>query len=168
LDFPQVHGKCGQTIPGRTTAGYPYSAIVAASAFNQIDKNKKYDNIFVIGSSHRVAFDGATIYNKGNFETPLGIVKVNIELANKLMNESDIFTYHELAHINEHSLEVQLPIQHGKISNFEVKPSASKYLFVIATKNGASQGAKSYEILRVSGGVSAAVVVPVGVVGLET
>jgi AmmeMemoRadiSam system protein B/AmmeMemoRadiSam system protein A len=104
-------------------AGYPYSAIVAASAFNQIDKNKKYENIFVIGSSHRVAFDGAAIYNKGNFETPLGTVKVNIELANKLINENDVFTYNELAHINEHSLEVQLPfLQYLLKDNFQIVP----------------------------------------------
>ncbi len=104
-------------------AGYPYSGIVAASAFNQIDKNKKYENIFVIGSSHRVAFDGAAIYNKGNFESPLGIVKVNIELADKLINESDVFTYHELAHVNEHSLEVQLPfLQYLLKDNFQIVP----------------------------------------------
>jgi AmmeMemoRadiSam system protein B/AmmeMemoRadiSam system protein A len=104
-------------------AGYPYSGIVAASAFNQIDKNKKYDNIFVIGSSHRVAFEGAAIYNKGNFETPLGVVKVNLELANKLINENDVFTYHELAHVNEHSLEVQLPfLQYLLKDNFQIVP----------------------------------------------
>jgi hypothetical protein len=90
-------------------AGYVYSASVAASAFNQIDKNKKYDNVFVIGSSHRVAFEGAAIYNKGNFETPLGIVKVNRDLANKLMKENDVFMVNDPAHANEHSLEVQLP-----------------------------------------------------------
>jgi AmmeMemoRadiSam system protein B/AmmeMemoRadiSam system protein A len=104
-------------------AGYPYSGIVAASAYNQIDKNKKYDNIFVIGSSHRVAFDGAAIYNKGNFETPLGVVKVDLELANKLINENDVFIYHEQAHTNEHSLEVQLPfLQYLFRDNLRIVP----------------------------------------------
>ena len=61
---PSAHGDVLAIIAPH--AGYAYSAIVAASAFNQIDKNKKYENIFVIGSSHRVAFEGAAIYNKGN------------------------------------------------------------------------------------------------------
>jgi len=104
-------------------AGYPYAAIVAASAYNQIDKNKKYENIFVIGSSHRFAYDGAAIYNKGNFETPLGTVKVNLELANKLINESDVFFYHDQAHVNEHSIEVQLPfLQYLLKDNFQIVP----------------------------------------------
>jgi hypothetical protein len=104
-------------------AGYPYSGIVAASAFNQIDKNKKYDNIFVIGSSHRTSFDGAAIYNKGNFETPLGIVKVNLDLANKLINENDAFIVNDQAHANEHSLEVQLPfLQYLLKDNLRIVP----------------------------------------------
>jgi AmmeMemoRadiSam system protein B/AmmeMemoRadiSam system protein A len=104
-------------------AGYVFSGVVAASAFNQIDKNKKYDNIFVIGSSHYVAFDGAAIYNKGNFETPLGTVQVNIDLANKLINDYDVFIYNDQAHTNEHSLEVQLPfLQYLLKDNFRIVP----------------------------------------------
>jgi len=104
-------------------AGYVYSAGVAASAYNQIDKNKKYDNVFVIGSSHRAAFDGAAIYNKGNFETPLGIVKVNLDLSNKLIGESDVFMVHDQAHNSEHSLEVQLPfLQYLLHDNLRIVP----------------------------------------------
>ena len=104
-------------------AGYVFSGIVSASAFNQIDKNKKYDNVFVIGSSHRFAFNGAAVYNKGNFETPLGVVKVNLELANKLIHDHDVLIYHDQAHINEHSLEVQLPfLQYLMKDNFRIVP----------------------------------------------
>jgi len=104
-------------------AGYAYSGKVAASAFNQIDKNKKYDNVFVIGSSHRVAFEGAAIYNKGNFETPLGIVKVNMELATRLIDDSEVIAFHDQAHTNEHSLEVQLPfLQYLLKDNFQIVP----------------------------------------------
>ena len=52
-------------------AGYVFSGPVAASSFNQLDARKEYHTVFVIGSSHRVMFDGASIYNKGNYETPL-------------------------------------------------------------------------------------------------
>lgn len=90
-------------------AGYVFSGEVAASSFNQLDPAKKYENIFILASSHRVSFDGASIYTRGNYRTPLGKVKVNIGLAKKLVSEYGIFTGNPDAHIYEHSLEVQLP-----------------------------------------------------------
>ncbi|MCD4774128.1 MAG: AmmeMemoRadiSam system protein B [Bacteroidales bacterium] len=96
-------------------AGYPYSGEVAASAFNQIDWEKNYENIFIIASSHQVSFSGASIYNKGNYLTPMGEVKVDFSLADKLINENDIFTFNSRAHANEHSLEVQLPFLQYKL-----------------------------------------------------
>lgn len=104
-------------------AGYIYSGTVAASAFNQIDENKTFKNIFVITSSHRVAFEGASIYNLGNYETPLGEVKVNLDLANKLIDENECFTHYIAAHMNEHSLEVQLPFLQYKLKHdFQIIP----------------------------------------------
>jgi len=104
-------------------AGYPYSGIVAASSYNQIDQSKNYDNIFVIGSSHRISFEGVSIYNRGHYETPLGTVKVNLELANELIKDSRFFFYNESAHKQEHSLEVQLPfLQYCMKKDFRIVP----------------------------------------------
>jgi AmmeMemoRadiSam system protein B/AmmeMemoRadiSam system protein A len=89
-------------------AGYVYSGKVAASAYSTIDRNAIYKNIFVIGSSHVMAFEGASVYNTGDFVTPLGKVTVNKEIANTLKNEK-LFSFPVTAHIQEHSLEVQLP-----------------------------------------------------------
>ena len=90
-------------------AGYVFSGEVAANSFKQLDRNKKYKNIFIIGSSHRTMFSGASIYNIGNYITPLGEVKVDIPLATKLINGYDVFSFNGNAHLGEHSLEVQLP-----------------------------------------------------------
>ncbi|MCX6143319.1 MAG: AmmeMemoRadiSam system protein B [Ignavibacteriales bacterium] len=57
-------------------AGYVFSGGVAASAFNQLDVSKRYENIFIIGPSHHVGFEGASVYISGNFVTPLGIVPI--------------------------------------------------------------------------------------------
>lgn len=104
-------------------AGYVFSGGVAASSFNQINPRKKYKNIFVIGSSHRIAFDGASIYNKGNYETPLGIVDVDIKVANNLINKHGCFKFRADAHSYEHSLEVQLPfLQHIMETEFTIVP----------------------------------------------
>ena len=88
-------------------AGYIFSAYTASHAYASLDK--RYKNIFIIGSSHHVHLDAASIYNKGNYETPLGEVRVNQEIVTKLFETSSLFTYTAQAHIKEHTLEVQLP-----------------------------------------------------------
>jgi len=90
-------------------AGYPFSGEVAASSFNQIDPSKKYENIFILGPSHHVAFEGASVYSSGDFITPLGKLRVNKEIAEGLITKSRVFTSRTDAHTYEHSVEVQLP-----------------------------------------------------------
>lgn len=90
-------------------AGYVYSGKVAASGFAAIPPDQGYSNIFLIGSSHRVAFNGASVYNTGNYITPLGTIKVNLQIANELIENSRHFTFKPDAHLQEHCLEVQLP-----------------------------------------------------------
>ncbi|PIP54198.1 MAG: AMMECR1 domain-containing protein [Bacteroidetes bacterium CG23_combo_of_CG06-09_8_20_14_all_32_9] len=91
-------------------AGYVFSGQVAASAFNQIDTIKLYENVFIIASSHVMYFKGASVYCDGNYETPLGEVKVNTDLALKLAEDhSDILQNYPQPHLTEHSIEVQIP-----------------------------------------------------------
>ena len=104
-------------------AGYVFSGEVAASAFNQIDPSKKYENIFILGSSHHVAFDGASVYSQGDFLTPLGTAKVNTVLANELIKKHIIFNNRTDAHAREHSIEVELPfLQYRLKKDFEIIP----------------------------------------------
>ncbi len=90
-------------------AGYVYSGETAASAFNQVDPDRVYDNIFVLGPSHHVGFEGASIYASGDFVTPLGTVKVDRRLADSLVRTYPFFSRREDAHRDEHSVEVQIP-----------------------------------------------------------
>lgn len=90
-------------------AGYVYSGKIAASGFNQIPEDAKIERVFLIGSSHRVAFDGAAVYMEGDFLTPLGAVEVDTEVAGELIDRNlGIFSDPEI-HAGEHSLEVQVP-----------------------------------------------------------
>lgn len=94
-------------------AGYVFSGSVAASSFNQIDPKRRYENVFVLGPSHRVGFEGASIYTDGNFLTPLGAVQVNTKLGKQLTEKSKVLVSRNDAHFYEHSVEVQLPfLQH--------------------------------------------------------
>ncbi len=90
-------------------AGYVYSAQVAASAYNQLPQDAEYIRIILIGSSHHTSFNGASVYNRGHYITPLGKVEVDLELARELITNEKVFTFREDAHSSEHSLEVQLP-----------------------------------------------------------
>ncbi len=90
-------------------AGYIFSGKIAAASYSAIARNSVFKNIFIIGSSHVMLFDGASVYNTGDYITPLGKVKVNTEIAQKLINENKVFNFPTKAHIEEHSIEVQLP-----------------------------------------------------------
>lgn len=90
-------------------AGYVFSGRIAAAAFSAIPKNSVYKNIFIIGSSHIMSFDGASVYNSGDYITPFGKIEVNREIANKLISENSVFNFPTNAHLQEHSIEVQLP-----------------------------------------------------------
>jgi AmmeMemoRadiSam system protein B/AmmeMemoRadiSam system protein A len=90
-------------------AGYVFSGEIAAAAFSSIPRNTVYKNIFIIASSHVMYFDGASVYNSGDYITPLGKLPVNKEIANKLIIENKVFQFPTDAHVQEHSIEVQLP-----------------------------------------------------------
>jgi AmmeMemoRadiSam system protein B/AmmeMemoRadiSam system protein A len=123
-------------------AGYVFSGQVAASAYAQIDPEKQFENIFIIGTSHHTVMNGASIYNRGNYRTPLGIVEVNLELANKLLVDSKYFKFNAPAHSREHSIEVQLPfLQYWLKKPFKIVP-------VIISTQTASTCQKIAEVLK--------------------
>jgi len=123
-------------------AGYVYSGQVAASSYNQIDTTATYDNIFVLGPSHYVGFRGASIYDEGNFITPLGTVKVNTELGRELIKKNSVFSDRTDAHKLEHSVEVQLPfLQYRMKKPFRIVP----IVVGASTLDGCSEIAKALQ-----------------------
>jgi AmmeMemoRadiSam system protein B/AmmeMemoRadiSam system protein A len=90
-------------------AGYIFSGEIAAAAFSAIPKNAVYKNIFIIGSSHVMLYNGASVYNKGDYITPLGNISVNKEIVNQLILKEKVFGFPADAHLKEHSIEVQIP-----------------------------------------------------------
>ena len=104
-------------------AGYVFSGKTAAHAFSQISSNADFKHIFIIASSHHTRFRGASIYNRGNYTTPLGEVIVDTTLVHQLIDANDIFSYQKEAHTKEHAIEVQLPfLQHHLIKPFKIIP----------------------------------------------
>jgi len=91
-------------------AGYTYSGIVAASGYGSIPRDAGYKNIFIIASSHREYFEGASVYAQGDYLTPLGKAKVNRILARELIDVNKNIWFNAGAHDREHSIEVQVPM----------------------------------------------------------
>ncbi|MFZ5559307.1 MAG: AmmeMemoRadiSam system protein B [Patescibacteria group bacterium] len=89
-------------------AGYVYSGQVAAYGYKALI-GKEISRVIIIGNSHQEFFDGASIYPRGYFETPLGKVKIDEDFAKKLMDADPKIYFKESAHLEEHSLEVQIP-----------------------------------------------------------
>ena len=66
-------------------------------------------NIIIIGPSHRYGGSSFALARRGVWETPLGDVPLNSELAGRLMDVFPRFSENQEMHASEHSLEVQLP-----------------------------------------------------------
>jgi len=94
-------------------AGYIFSGEIAASAFNQIDDNVDYKRVFLIASSHQAYFEGASVYCDGDFLMPYGKEEVDTEFGKTLVESyPELFSDDRSPHLNEHSIEVQLPFLH--------------------------------------------------------
>lgn len=102
-------------------AGYMYSGQIAAYSYKLVE-GKTFDAVIVIGPSHRACFNGASIYNKGGYETPLGIVPVDVELANEIIAQSPMISFVPATHMQEHSVEIQLPFLQRVLGEFSFVP----------------------------------------------
>jgi AmmeMemoRadiSam system protein B len=116
---PKIEGEIfGILVPH---AGYIFSGPVAAYSYKAIE-GKNFDSVVLIGDSHYEYFDGVSVWERGEWETPLGKVKVDEELAKKILSFSKRFFVKDSAHLFEHSLEVQIPFLQKVLKNFKILP----------------------------------------------
>lgn len=102
-------------------AGYTYSGPIAAFGYKLLEA-RKFDLVVVLAPSHHVRFAGASVYSVGDYLTPLGRVRVDRGLCDRLIGESEKVTYYRPAHLREHSLEVQLPFLQRVLDDFSLVP----------------------------------------------
>ena len=102
-------------------AGYMYSGQVAAYAYKQIE-GMEYDAVIVIAPSHRAYFPGASVDDKEGYRTPIGIIPVEVDIAKRITDRSSLVSYYPQAHVEEHSLEVQLPFLQMVLKDFKLVP----------------------------------------------
>jgi AmmeMemoRadiSam system protein B len=86
-------------------AGYIYSGKVAGETYSKVEIPSL--NV-IFGPNHTGMGEAVSVYPEGVWVTPFGEVPVDEEVVNTLTSRG-IFSKDTLAHIYEHSLEVQLP-----------------------------------------------------------
>ena len=102
-------------------AGYMYSGQVAAYAYKLVE-GMSFDSVVVVGPSHRFPFKGASLWDRGGFRTPLGVVPVDAELSKKLMEKRKEIRFIPEAHSQENSLELQIPFLQTVLKSFKLVP----------------------------------------------
>ncbi|MFN0150757.1 MAG: AmmeMemoRadiSam system protein B [bacterium] len=120
--------RCDAPLSGRLVAlaaphaGYVYSGSVAAAAYARVTRGA-FPRVVVIAPSHRIPHHGSSIYERGGYRTPLGLIAVDEEFASMLLSKGGgaIVADPEL-HRNEHSLEVQLPFLQEALGEFRLTP----------------------------------------------
>jgi AmmeMemoRadiSam system protein B len=103
-------------------AGYIYSGPVAAYSYLQVSSLRKPALVVIIAPNHYGIGSGISTFREGEWETPLGRVKIDSDAARKIVDLTGIVDYDPLAHSVEHSLEVQLPFLQCIYDSFTFLP----------------------------------------------
>jgi len=101
-----LEGVIGYVVPH---AGYIYSGPVAAHAYYDMATHGRPDTIIILGTNHTGLGKPVSVYPSGIWETPLGNLEVDSGVAESIVNNSEIAEFDVYAHLEEHSIEVQLP-----------------------------------------------------------
>jgi len=113
----KVHGEIFGVISPH--AGYIYSGPVAAFAYKTVE-NQEFDDVIVIGPSHRHGFSGASVDTMAGRKTPLGNVDFDLELARKIIKQNKNIVFEPYAHLQEHSTEIQIPFLQMVLKKFKL------------------------------------------------
>ena len=103
-------------------AGYQYSGAIASHGYCELVKNG-FPEVFIILSPNHTGFGSEiSVFNEGEWKTPLGNVEVDKEFAEAIIDISKIASADYAAHVHEHSIEVQLPFLQYFSSDFKIVP----------------------------------------------
>jgi AmmeMemoRadiSam system protein B len=114
-------------VPGRLIglvsphAGLRYSGAVAAHGYALLRGCEDLTAVLV-GPSHRVLFEGLAVFARGAFETPMGRVPIDEELADRLLASHRFMVDSREPHRGEHSLEMQLPFLQHVVPGLRIVP----------------------------------------------
>jgi hypothetical protein len=103
-------------------AGYIYSGPIAATAYASLAPiADRISRVVLLGPSHRVAFEGMALSSASAFRTPLGDVPIDRAACDRIAKLPGVQTL-DVAHAEEHSLEIHLPFLQTVLQDFALMP----------------------------------------------
>jgi MEMO1 family protein len=102
-------------------AGYLYSGSVAANGYYSISSSK-FDNVILVGPNHYGLGSYVATTMDGIWESPIGDVLVNPQVAKDISSKAKSMDMDEFAHSRDHCLEVQIPFLLYTSKKFRIVP----------------------------------------------
>ncbi len=123
--IPKLNNFSGDKYPINVMvphAGFQYSGPIASHSYCKIVQNG-FPEVFIILSPNHTGFGSEiSVYNEGQWVTPLGSIDIDCEFADAIISSSDIACGDFHAHLHEHSIEVQLPFLQYFSDDFKIVP----------------------------------------------
>ena len=102
-------------------AGYRFSGHVAGAVYARLELPRRF---LLLGPRHYPRGQAQAILSDGAWQTPLGRAEIDAELAAELKRACGALVEDEVAHRDEHALEVQLPFLQTLVGEFRFVPIA--------------------------------------------
>jgi MEMO1 family protein len=109
-------------------AGYIYSGPCAAHFYACLDHS--IQRVILLGVNHRARGHRAALSPAAYWQTPLGRIRVDQELNHVLQDGVHFLKLDDLAHGEEHSIEVQLPFLQHLLGEFSFLPLSLAYMSI--------------------------------------
>ncbi len=101
-------------------AGYIYSGTVAGETTASI---LVPGTVIILGPNHTGLGPAVSVFPGGSWRMPFGDVPVNEGLADQILERCELANPDQLAHLREHSIEVQLPfLRYARGEDFDIVP----------------------------------------------
>ncbi|BDC35412.1 MAG: MEMO1 family protein [Candidatus Methanoliparum thermophilum] len=101
-------------------AGYIYSGQTAAYTYSALERLNKDTDTFILFGPNHTGLGSPVSVSSDKWRTPFGVVEPDLDIIKKI--PPLIIDRSEVAHIYEHSIEVQLPFLQYIFGNFKIVP----------------------------------------------
>lgn len=102
-------------------AGYLYSGSVAANGYYSVSSSR-FNNVILVGPNHYGLGSSVATTMNGIWESPIGDVMVNPQVAKDIASRATSMDFDEFAHSRDHCLEVQIPFLLFTTEKFRMVP----------------------------------------------
>ena len=103
-------------------AGWAYSGKLAALTLKALLGAATRATVVVFGADHVGTAHKGEVFDSGVWQTPMGQVQVDEEVAKALLEHNDLLRANPAAHAREHSIEVQVPLLQTLLSDVKIVP----------------------------------------------